>query len=421
MTHILHTSLVLYFWTSWRTSRTLLVNNTTLQCTSAYSTVHSTVLLVYIETIRTHVRSEIQWASNFTSVTPADLEILFTIIEKVYVLPKTTLAVSVPEPTDQYIPLLDADSITECETYPTVPDNEYHTSAAIVDTMTPVPKFPRNTLKSRTEKKIRATILDKGVLSPEPSRTTTVSHSKIKKPWQTKGKFDNTQRKLDCLAHGPPPRTDFPPSADPTYVTSVKGKVYTTPTKKPRLSVNTFRAAPVVTIASAHQSQSKTILDSGAGISGVGQSSKMTNLSKGPSVSVQGAFGNSIQTSIQGLLGDDQLHAVLVSGMIDDIYSLHSLLQPNNNTGAKEKVAIFTTNGALVFTAESCQGLLQQVLNTGHQTHAADQIDGIYIMRQNEQESMKYFRQPHSDTRVPITEQEFTDGLYTGYTKPGLN
>ena len=37
----------------------------------------------------------------------------------------------------------------------------------------------------------------------------------------------------------------------------------------------------------------------------------------------------------------------------------------------KEKIAIFTSNRAIVLTAESCQGLIQRALNDGPQTHAA--------------------------------------------------
>ena len=77
----------------------------------------------------------------------------------------------------------------------------------------------------------------------------------------------------------------------------------------------------------------------------------------------------------------NELHAVLVPGMKDDIYSLSSLLQKNPQTGAKEKIAIFTPKGANVLTAELCQGLIQRALNDGRQTHAADQIDSIFVLR----------------------------------------
>ena len=105
-------------------------------------------------------------------------------------------------------------------------------------------------------------------------------------------------------------------------------------------------------IASAKQSQSKFIRNSGAGISGVGQSWIMTDISKTSSLPTQGAFSDSVKPSLQGLHGIDKPHTVLVSGMIYDIYSLSSLLQKNPHTGAKEKIDIFTANGAIVLTAE---------------------------------------------------------------------
>ena len=62
----------------------------------------------------------------------------------------------------------------------------------------------------------------------------------------------------------------------------------------------------------------------------------------------------------------NELHAFLVPGMKDDIYFLSSLLQKNPHTGAKEKIAIFTAKGAIVLTAESCQGLIQRALYDSH-------------------------------------------------------
>ena len=72
-------------------------------------------------------------------------------------------------------------------------------------------------------------------------------------------------------------------------------------------------------------------------------------------MSIQGAFGDSMRPSLQGLLGREKLPAVLVPGMKDDIYSLSGLLNSNGATGAKNKVAIFTKNGAIILTADSCK------------------------------------------------------------------
>ena len=62
--------------------------------------------------------------------------------------------------------------------------------------------------------------------------------------------------------------------------------------------------------------------------------------------------------------------------MRDDIYSLCQLLQPNQRTGTAAKIAIFTENGAIVMTSESCQSLIQQAIQQGSQTHIADQVGG---------------------------------------------
>ena len=100
------------------------------------------------------------------------------------------------------------------------------------------------------------------------------------------------------------------------------------------------------------------ILDSGAGISGVGEQWKLTDISRMSSISIQGAFGDSMRPSLQGLLRREKLPAVLVPGMKDDIYSLRGLLNSNSTTGAKDKVAIFIKNGAVIFNADSCKEVI---------------------------------------------------------------
>ena len=75
------------------------------------------------------------------------------------------------------------------------------------------------------------------------------------------------------------------------------------------------------------QQPSLQILNSGAGISGVGQQWKMTDISQASDVTIQGAFGEPMKPTVQGLLGHDKLPAVLVPGMKDNIYSLCQLLQ----------------------------------------------------------------------------------------------
>ena len=61
------------------------------------------------------------------------------------------------------------------------------------------------------------------------------------------------------------------------------------------------------------------ILDSGAGISGVGQQWKMTDISQASDVTIQGAFWEPMKPTVQGLLGSDKLPTVIVPGMKDDI------------------------------------------------------------------------------------------------------
>ena len=73
--------------------------------------------------------------------------------------------------------------------------------------------------------------------------------------------------------------------------------------------------------------------------------------------------------------------AVLVQGMRDDIYSLSSLLRANEHTGSPGKVAIFTESGAVILESDSCQELLQHAIHQGSQTHVADQVDGIDVLR----------------------------------------
>ena len=115
-----------------------------------------------------------------------------------------------------------------------------------------------------------------------------------------------------------------------------------------------------------HARSSLQILDSGAGISGVGEQWKMTDISRSSTYSVQGAFGEPMTPTVQGFLGPDKLPAVLVPGS--------SILPANEHTGSPGKVAIFTESGEVILKSESCQELLQQAIHQGTQTHVADQV-----------------------------------------------
>ena len=152
----------------------------------------------------------------------------------------------------------------------------------------------------------------------------------------------------------------------------------------------------------------------------------MTDLSASSQVTIQGAFGDSMKPTVQGLLGPDKLQAVLVPGMKDDIY-----LQPNKRTGTEARIAIFTENGAVVMTSESCQSLIEQAIRQGSQTHVADQVGGIYVLRNAPTNlatmSTSHQEAPPSHLNISTSMKNISmksselDNLYTGYTRHGLS
>ena len=73
---------------------------------------------------------------------------------------------------------------------------------------------------------------------------------------------------------------------------------YATPTKKPRM--NLLMASNIKRMMSVHARSSLQILDSDAGISGVGEQWKMTDISRSSTYSIQGAFGEPITPTVQG-------------------------------------------------------------------------------------------------------------------------
>ena len=139
------------------------------------------------------------------------------------------------------------------------------------------------------------------------------------------------------------------------------------------------------------------------------------------SMSIQGAFGDSMRPSIQGLLGREKLPAVLVPGMKDDIYSLSGLLNSNGATGAKDKVAIFTKNGAIILTADSCKEAILSALRDGEKTHSADQVDGTYVLRQDMSVPTSSHLCALQSHQISLPSTKHLDGLYGGYTVPGLH
>ena len=153
----------------------------------------------------------------------------------------------------------------------------------------------------------------------------------------------------------------------------------------------------------------------------------MTDISASSELTIQGAFDDPMKPTVQSLLGPDKLQAVLVPSMRDDIYSLCQLLQPNHRTGTPAKIAVFTENGAIVMTSESCQSLIQQ----GSKSHVADQVGGIYVLR-HPTTNLATMSTSHRETlllhlnistsmeNISMKNSEH-DNLYTGYTRHGLS
>ena len=175
-------------------------------------------------------------------------------------------------------------------------------------------------------------------------------------------------------------------------------------------------------MAAAQHVPVKMILHSGADISGVGEQWKLTDISRMSSMSIQGAFGDSMRPSLQGLLGREKLPAILRPGMKDDIYSQSGLLNSDGATGAAEnKVAIYTKNGAIILTADSCKEAILSAIHDGEKTHTADQVDGIYFLRQDMSVPTSSHLCALQSHQIPLPSTEHLDGFYGGYTVPGLH
>ena len=105
--------------------------------------------------------------------------------------------------------------------------------------------------------------------------------------------------------------------------------------------------------------------------------------------------------------------------MKDNIYSLSGLLNSNGATGARDKVAIFTKNGAIVLIADSCKEAILLAIHNGEKTHTADQVDGIYVLRQDM--SVRTQMCALQSHQIPLPPTEHLDGFYGGYTVPGFH
>ena len=93
-------------------------------------------------------------------------------------------------------------------------------------------------------------------------------------------------------------------------------------------------------------------------------------------------------------------------------------MRANAYTGLPGKVAIFTETGAIVLESNSCQEILSHAIHQGSQTHVADQVDGIYVLRPAGMTSMAHV---HSVSKAQNANPEEISGLYAEYTRSGLH
>lgn len=378
---------------------------------------------------RNRIRTLMYTGAAYSLLDPATWIIFETIIMTVYVVPKFM-------PSDLEKPFRQHQStqLHVCTNiYQPHPTHAHFSSPSTgktteqtIDALTPLPIQPLTTLHFRQGQVMRAAMLDNYYLSPV-TRTTFVPHDQITEPWQSQAPFSNTRRKRRLAQENirfnqpfalppTPPRPSTMPLL-PIQEEALASPASTPDVKSPASSagLNTFQASHVLHMATTNLASSKIILDSGAGISGTGDQSNLTDITDISSMSVQGAFGNAIRPTTKGLLGSEQLEAVYVPGMTDTIYSLNGLLRDNFRTGDKQKIAIFTVNGAFVYTLDSCRALVDEILSTGDKTHTAIQQDGIYILRQDKVSHLKSVQPLHHIYRTPITGQDFSDGLTPGY------
>ena len=134
--------------------------------------------------------------------------------------------------------------------------------------MSPVPRESADTIVERTGKKLSAVLFDDGSPSPGVPRTVHIDHENITKPWKNQKQYAYMYRvrteEQDTSIHAPVPLSttdeDNPPAYDGPNLTPVKFR-----------RINTFTARQNVIMAAAQHLPAKMILDSGAGISGVGE------------------------------------------------------------------------------------------------------------------------------------------------------
>ena len=245
--------------------------------------------------IRARVWRELSWAANFVdNSTVLDLPLLELITMQVYVQPQVVRAT---EYILDRIPEFDPQETDDCRPivpYPYVSDR--NTARLDNNPMSPVPRKPADTIVERTGKQLRAVLFVGGSPSPDISRTVYIAHENITKPWKSQLKYQKLYRNRAVQQRTSVPAPALPSTTDKTNQPAYDGSDLT-PVKFRRL--NTFTALHNVIMATAQHVPAKIILDSGAGISGVGAQWKLTDISRMSSMSIQGAFGDSMRPSIQ--------------------------------------------------------------------------------------------------------------------------
>ena len=85
------------------------------------------------------------------------------------------------------------------------------------------------------------------------------------------------------------------------------------------------------------------------------------------------------------------------------------------------KVAIFTKNSAIILTADSCKEPILSAIRDGEKTHTADQVDDIYVLRQDISVPTSSHLCALQSHQISLPSTEHLDGLYGGYTALGLH
>ena len=228
---------------------------------------HNSETMIDVSIIRVRVWKELSWAANFVdnAIAP-DLPLLELITMQVYVQPR------VVKPTEYVvdrIPDSDPEETDECmpiAAYPFVSDR----NAARLDhnPMSPVPREPMTTIVELTGKKLRAVMFDGGSPSPDVSRKVHIPHENINKSWKKQKQYsklyrDRSQTQVTSVTNPVPSSTtaeDNAPAYDGPDLTPVKFR-----------RMKTFNARQDIIMAAAQHEPAKMILDSDAGISGVGE------------------------------------------------------------------------------------------------------------------------------------------------------